>query len=335
MVGQELLLSGLIFLGSLLVLFFVRRLFFGFIKKSSHNYALMLLRMLRLPSLFWVVILSLYLTVELSPTKLLKYSSVIEKVLISLLILSITSFFSNLLPELFQVYISKANLKFPRTGIVFVIIKLVVFVLGVITLLSYLGIQVAHFITTLGIAGLAISLALQGMLSNIFSGLNLIASRQIEVGDFVRLENGEEGYVEDITWMNTVIRRRDNNLVVVPNSRLVNSIVINYKKPTPSMNITVSIVISYSSDLEKAEKLALEVAREVQKTVEGADPNFEPFVRYSAFTEFGITLNITLRVLNPDDQFFIRHEFIKRLKKAYEREGIAFIQFLLPPFRSA
>jgi small-conductance mechanosensitive channel len=335
LVRHELLLSGLIFLGSLLVLLFVRRLFFGFIKKSSHDYAVRILRVLRLPSLFWVIVLSLYLTVELSPTKLLKYSAVIEKVLISLLILSITSFFSNLLPELLQVYISKTNIKFPKSGIVSVIIKLVVFILGVITLLSYFGIQVAHFITTLGIAGLAVSLALQGTLSNVFSGLNLIASRQIEVGDFVRLENGEEGYVEDITWMNTVIRRRDNNLVVVPNSRLVNSIVINYGKPTPSMNITVSVVIQYSSDLEKAERLALEVAREVQKTVEGADQDFEPFVRYSAFTEFGITLNTTLRVFNPDSQFLIRHEFIKRLKKAYEREGIAFIQLLVPPFRSA
>ena len=210
-----------------------------------------------------------------------------------------------------------------------------VYILGIITILSYLGIQVAHFITTLGIAGLAVSLALQGTLSNIFSGLNLIASRQIEVGDFVKLENGEEGYVEDITWMNTVIRRRDNNIVVVPNSRLVNSIVINYKKPAPSTNITVSIVIPYSSDLEKAERLASEVAREVQKTVEGADPSFEPLVRYSTFTELGITLNTTLRVLNPDSQFLIRHEFIKRLKKTYEREGIAFIQFLVPPSRNA
>jgi small-conductance mechanosensitive channel len=314
---------------------FARKLFFGFIRRYSHDYVVMLLQVIRLPSLFWAIVISLYLTIELSPTKLLKYSSVIEKVLISLLIFSITSFFSNLLPELLRVYISKTNLKFPRTGIVFVIIKLVVFILGVITVLSYLGIQVAHFITTLGIAGLAVSLALQGTLSNVFSGLNLIASKQIEVGDLVNLENGEEGYVEDITWMNTIIRRRDNNLVVVPNSRLVNSIVINYKKPTPSMNITVSVVIPYSSDLEKAERLALEVAREVQKTVEGADPSFEPSVRYSAFTELGITLNTTLRVLNPDDQFLIRHEFIKRLKKAYEREGIAFIEPSAPPFRSA
>jgi small-conductance mechanosensitive channel len=335
LVGRELLLNSLIFLGSLFVLLFARKLFFGFIKRSSHDYVVMLLQVIRLPSLFWAIVISLYLTIELSPTKLLKYSSVIEKVLISLLIFSITSFFSNLLPELLRVYISKTNLKFPRTGIVFVIIKLVVFILGVITVLSYLGIQVAHFITTLGIAGLAVSLALQGTLSNVFSGLNLIASRQIEVGDLVNLENGEEGYVEDITWMNTIIRRRDNNLVVVPNSRLVNSIVINYKKPTPLMNITVSVVIPYSSDLEKAERLALEVAREVQKTVEGADPSFEPSVRYSAFTELGITLNTTLRVLNPDDQFLIRHEFIKRLKKAYEREGIAFIEPSAPPFRSA
>jgi small-conductance mechanosensitive channel len=335
LVGQELLLNSLIFFGSLLVLLFVRRLLFGFIKRFSHDYAVMLLRVLRLPSLFWAIVLSLYLTIELSPTQILRHSSIAERVLISLLILSITSFFSNLLPELLQVYISKANLKFPRTGIVFVIIKLVVLILGVITLLSYFGIQVAHFITTLGIAGLAVSLALQGTLSNVFSGLNLIASRQIEVGDFVKLENGEEGYVEDITWMNTVIRRRDNNLVVVPNSRLVNSIVINYIKPTPSMNITVSVVISHSSDLEKAERLALEVAREVQKTVEGADPTFEPSVRYNALTELGASLNTTLRVINPDSQFLVRHEFIKRIKKAYEREGIAFIQPSALPFRSA
>jgi len=190
----------------------------------------MLLRVLRLPSLFWAIIISLYLTVKLSPGQLSEYSSVVEKVLISLLILSITSFFSNLLPELLQVYISKSNLKFPKTGIVFVIIKLVVFILGIITVLSYLGIQVAQFIATLGIAGLAVSLALQGILSNIFSGLNLIASRQIEVGDFIKLENGEEGYVEDITWMNTIIRKQDNSRMVVPNSRLVNSIVIKYKK---------------------------------------------------------------------------------------------------------
>jgi len=230
MMRQELLLIGLIFLGSLLVLLLVRSLFFGFIKRSSHDYAVMFLRVLRLPSLFWAIIISLYLTVKLSPGQLSGYSSVVEKVLISLLILSITSFFANLLPELLQVYISKANLKFPKTGIVFVIIKLLVFILGIITILSYLGIQVAQFIATLGIAGLAVSLALQGILSNIFSGLNLIASRQIEVGDFVKLENGEEGYVEDITWMNTIIRRQDNSRMVVPNSRLVNSIIINYKK---------------------------------------------------------------------------------------------------------
>jgi small-conductance mechanosensitive channel len=228
MMRQELLLSGLIFLGSLLVLLLVRSLFFGFIKRSSQDYAVMLLRVFRLPSLFWAIVISLYLAVKLSPGQLLGYSSIVEKVLISLLILSITSFFSNLLPELLQVYISKTNLKFPRTGIVFVIIKLFVYILGIITILSYLGIQVAHFITTLGIAGLAVSLALQGTLSNVFSGLNLIASRQIEVGDFVKLENGEEGYVEDITWMNTIIRKQDNSRMVVPNSRLVNSIVINY-----------------------------------------------------------------------------------------------------------
>ncbi len=290
--------------------------------------------MIFLYSLFWIFVLSLYLTVELSPLQDSKHMLVIEKVLVSLLILSVTFFSSNLLPELLAIYISKMNLRLPKTGIIYVIIKLILLTLGLITLLSYLGIQVAHFITTLGIAGLAVSLALQGTLSNFFSGLNIIINRQIEVGDFVKLENGEEGYVEDITWMSTVIKRRDNNLIVVPNSRLISSIVVNYKKPTPLMNIYVHVSISYSSDLEKVEKLTLEVAREVQKTVDGADPNFEPVVRYSTFGEIGVSLNITLRILDPDSQFLVRHEFIKRIKRAYDREGITISRLLAPLYQS-
>jgi len=322
MVGKELLLSLATFTVSLTLLFILRKLLLGWLRKLTQDYFGIVLKIIRFPSLLWVVLISLYLTLRLYPPSAIVHGAFLEKVFMSLLILSLTLFFANLTSELLNFYLSKTSIRFPQTGIIFAIIKFLVIVLGIITLLSFWGVPVVHFVTTLGIGGLAISLALQGTLSNFFSGLNIIASRQIEVGDFVRLESGEEGYVQDITWMNTVIRRRDNNLVIIPNSKLVNSIAINYHKPSLESALVIPLSVSYSDDLEKVEEVTVRIAREIQKEIEGADPNFEPFIRYTSFGDSGINFNVVLRVLDPDAQFIVRHQFIKRIKKAYEEEGI-------------
>ncbi len=322
MVGKELLLSLAIFIISLISLLILRKFLLELLRKLPQEHFGIVLQIASFPSLLWIVLTSLYLTLKLYPPFAISQGAFLEKAFISLLILSLTLFFANLVSELLRFYISKTSLKFPRTGIIFWLTKFLIIILGVITLLSFLGIPVIHFVTTLGIGGLAISLALQGTLSNFFSGLNIIASRQIEVGDLIKLENGEEGYVQDITWMNTVIRKRDGNAVIIPNSRLVNSVVINYHKPTSESNVIVPLSVSYSDDLEKVEELTLKVAKEVQESVDGADPNFEPFIRYTSFGDSGINFHVVLRVLDPEFQFIVRHHFIKRIKKAYKEEGI-------------
>ncbi|ADO45775.1 MscS Mechanosensitive ion channel [Hydrogenobacter thermophilus TK-6] len=319
-------LPVLVFFLSFFVFLSLRLVFFSFIKRFLQRLSLfgVLHRTLRIPTLLWVLALSLYLALYFSEElqKHRKYFHLIEKIIEGLLILSITLVIADVIVEIIRFYVRKSNISLPPTALIFALIKGIIIALGVITLLSSFGVPVAHFITTLGIGALAVSLALQGTLSNFFSGLNIIASRQIEVGDFIRLESGQEGYVQDITWMNTVIRQRDNNLVIVPNSRLVSSIITNHRKPEPSMALVIPIGVSYSSDLEKVERVTLEVAKEVQRSVEGADPSFEPFIRYSAFGDFSINFSVILRVLDTDAQFLVKHEFIKRIKEAYEKEGI-------------
>ena len=88
------------------------------------------------------------------------------------------------------------------------------------------------------------------------------------------------------------------------------------------MALVIPMGVSYSSDLEKVEEVTVRIAKEVQKSVQGADPNFEPFIRYSNFGDFSINFSVILRVLDPDAQFLVRHEFIKRIKREYEKEGI-------------
>jgi len=308
----------LIFSLSLLLLLGIRCLLLYLAKRSAFK---SLHRILRVPSILWVLAVALYITLYFSDMQR-KYVFLTEKVIQGALILSLTFVLADIVVEVIRFYINRAYLSLPPMGLIFALVRSIIITLGFITLLSSLGIPVVHFITTLGVGALAVSLALQGTLSNFFSGLNILLSKQIKIGDFVRLESGEEGFVQDITWMNTVIRRLDNNTLVIPNSRLVNSILLNYK----SLLITVSITVSYNSDLEKVEKETLKVAKEVQRSVKGADQNFEPSVRYQSFGDLGVTFNVILKVLDPIYQSVLKHELIKRIKQAFYEQGIEFIK---------
>jgi small-conductance mechanosensitive channel len=315
---KDFYIPTLIFSLSLLLLLGIRCLLLYLAKMSAFK---SLHRILRVPSILWVLAVALYITLYFSDMQR-KYVFLTEKVIQGALILSLTFVLADIVVEVIRFYINRAYLSLPPMGLIFALVRSIIITLGFITLLSSLGIPVVHFITTLGVGALAVSLALQGTLSNFFSGLNILLSKQIKIGDFVRLESGEEGFVQDITWMNTVIRRLDNNTLVIPNSRLVNSILLNYK----SLLITVSITVSYNSDLEKVEKETLKVAKEVQRSVKGADQNFEPSVRYQSFGDLGVTFNVILKVVDPIYQSVLKHELIKRIKQTFYEQGIEFIK---------
>ena len=95
-------------------------------------------------------------------------------------------------------------------------------------MLNAVGVSITPIITALGVGGLAMALALQDTLSNLFAGIHILAEHTIRIGDFIRLETGQEGYVEDISWRTTRIRMLPNNMVIVPNSKLAQSVVVNY-----------------------------------------------------------------------------------------------------------
>ena len=210
----------------------------------------------------------------------------------------------------------------PGASLVTNLVRIAVLAIGVLVVLQTLGISVTPVITALGIGGLAVALALQDTLANLFAGVHILATRQVRPGDFVRLETGEEGYVADITWRYTTIRRLPNDMVIVPNAKLAGSITTNYSLPDAEEAVLVGVGISYGSDLTRVEHVTVEVAREVQREVPGAVPQFEPFIRYNAFADSRVTFNVILRARQVVDQHLMRHEFIKRLHSRYAREGI-------------
>jgi small-conductance mechanosensitive channel len=120
----------------------------------------------------------------------------------------------------------------PATGAIRYAVVTAVLAVGTLMALGTLGISIAPLVTTVGIGGLAVALGLQETLANLFAGMQITLAGDIHVGDFIRLESGEEGYVEDVHWRETRMRTFANNLVLIPNGRLVKSVVTNYNRPS-------------------------------------------------------------------------------------------------------
>lgn len=202
------------------------------------------------------------------------------------------------------------------------IARLLVFAVGTLIVLQSLGISITPALAALGVGGLAVALALQDTLSNIFAGLHIIASNQVNPGDYVMLSQKESGFVSDINWRNTTIRSLDNNMVIVPNGRLASSIVTNYGQPEPEMAVLVEVGVSYDCDLEHVERVTIDVARDVNQDIEGGVPTFDPFIRYHTFGSYRIDYTVILRAQQFTDQFLLKHEFVKRLHRRFQVEGI-------------
>lgn len=203
-----------------------------------------------------------------------------------------------------------------------IIVRAVIFSVGALVVLHDLGIAIAPMITALGVGGLAVALALQDTLSNLFAGLQLIASRQVNVGDYVKLDSGDEGYLTDITWRNTTIRALPNHMVVVPNAKLAGAIVQNHHLPDPEVAVLVQVGVSYDSDLDRVEEVTVATARRVLLRLQPRLKTFDPFIRYHTFNESSIGFSVILRAAEFTERFELVHEFIKALHRAYRAEGI-------------
>ena len=216
---------------------------------------------------------------------------------------------------------AQRNSSVPQISLLPNIVNVLIYTIGVLFIISSMGISIAPMLTAMGIGGMAIALGLQETLSNICAGMYLLISKQLSLNDYVRLSTGEEGRIADITWRFTTIIAASGNAIVVPNQKIGSAIITNYCMPEPDMSIKIPCGVSYDSDLELVEKVTVEVAAQVTRDV---DPSVTkaPSVFFHTFNESSIDFNIVLHCSQFPDQFKLRHEFIKALTKRYREEGI-------------
>jgi len=144
----------------------------------------------------------------------------------------------------------------------------VIWILGIIMILGVWGVDVTPLIAGLGIAGLAISFALQESLANIFAGISIIMDKVYKVGDKIEIESGEVGIVADVGLRSTRIRTFDNEVIIIPNSKTANSKIKNYVQPDKTLRVTINFGVEYGTDLEKVKKViepALAEMKDIKK----------------------------------------------------------------------
>ncbi|MDX1934409.1 MAG: mechanosensitive ion channel family protein [Capsulimonadales bacterium] len=271
----------------------------------------------------WMCALGAYIaTFNLPVTLTARVSKSISDTLFVITALSVTLVLSRLAVGLFGFYAVRFPGVLPSTSIFGNLVRMIVMALGILIVLQSVGISITPILTALGVGGLAVALALQDTLSNLFSGFQIIVSRQFQPGDYIKLGTGEEGYVRDIAWRNTTIETLGAFTVVVPNSKLATAIVTNYHQPATEMALIIPASVAYDSDPEHVERVTIEVAHAILQEVEGGVSDFQPLVRFHTFGDSAILFNVILRIREFTNQYPVRHEFIKRLLVRYREEGI-------------
>jgi small-conductance mechanosensitive channel len=282
---------------------------------------------LRGVTLVWCVAAGAYaaaLTLSLSQVNVARLDRLMLLVIISSVTVVLARIAAGLVSP-FSLHISRhpGVATLPSPSIITNLTKLLIFATGGLVVLQSLGIAITPILTALGVGGLAVALALQDTLSNLFSGLYIIVAREIKPGDYIRLNSGEEGYVVDVNWRNT--RLKDpNNMIILPNAKLAAANITNYDEPNKEVAVVVELGVAYEHNLDRVEQVALDVARETMHDTPGAVAGFDPVLQYYAFEELRINFRTVLRAQTNADQDRLRHEFVKRVHERFRRDGIAF-----------
>jgi small-conductance mechanosensitive channel len=305
-----------------LVRWIVLRVLHAWTSRANSRPGLILISALRGPLIIWSLILALHMAVQLSPLPE-NAATWVSRLLLVLWILSVTMMSVRIAGNLVRYYGADVQGALPVTTLSQTLAQLFVCILGSLWLLRAFRVDITPVLTALGVGGLAVALALQDTLSNLFSGFYISVARQVRLGDYIKLNTGEAGYVTDIGWRSVTLRELSNNLIIIPNAKLGQANVTNYYLPDKRLSVSLQVPVAFDSNLDQVERILMETAGQAIGKVQGllADPapsvSFDP-----GFGDFALTYTLGFQVAEFADQFAVRQELRKRILRRFREEGV-------------
>ena len=196
--------------------------------------------------------------------------------------------------------------------------KAIVAILGVLIILGKWEVEIGPLLGALGIGGLAIALALNSSLSNVFAGIQLILDRSVNVGDKVQLESGEVGVVLDIGLRTTLMQTYDNEVISLPNSQLANARIKNFTKPDETIRVSVNFTVAYGSDLAEVKRVVLDVISQLDDISQEPGPQ----VLFLNMGDYSLDMCARVWVDNFEKQFSRKLEMTELIYNTLNESGI-------------
>ena len=302
----------------------VRRIFVSRLKnvaeQTENFYDDILADILRRKTVLWSGLIAGILAVPLLPWKNTDLKS-FEQILTAVFVLSLTITAVRAFSQILNRYSEQSGTRIGGTTLIRYIGAVTLYVVGGIIILSLFDISVLPAITALGIGGLAVALAFQDTLANIFAGIHITLSKEMRIGDYLEITGGPEGFVEDISWRTTSLRTLTNNLVVIPNKKLAESVLINYNLPKDQLSVELELSVSYDSDPARVEEVLIDEILKAHGQVQGA-MDLPPAIRFTAYGDSALKIKAFAQIDDVVHRYAARHELMKRIYRRFREEGI-------------
>ena len=198
------------------------------------------------------------------------------------------------------------------------VLKVFLIIVGLVIIFDRFQIDIKSILYTLGVGSLAVGLALQDTLANMFGGFTIMLDRPFRVGDRIQIQSGETGDVQSIGMRSTSVKMTDGNLMIIPNAALVKTLVINHSFPDVTSLMRIEVGVAYGSDVAKVKKLMLEAAVDDPKVM--ATP--EPAVFFKSFGDSALNFVLTCYAKSFADTLAATDRVNSSIDAKFRAEGI-------------
>jgi MscS family membrane protein len=196
--------------------------------------------------------------------------------------------------------------------------RLLIYFIAFTFILEYFGKNINGLIATAGVASLAVALAAQETLSNMFAGLMIMIDRPFRPGDRIELDKGYIGDVLQIGTRTTRILTAENNVIVVPNKDLANSRIINYVFPTPHIGVKLEIGVAINSDINVVKGILKEIIAFNARILDEPAPG----IYFTGYGSSALNISIIFSIGNFRDRLSVVDELNMSIKERFGKEGI-------------
>lgn len=206
-----------------------------------------------------------------------------------------------------------------------IILKTLIIAFGLLVILAYSGLPTISAAIGVGIATLAIVLALHESIANYIAGIHIMLEKLFDIGDYIRLDSKLSGYVTDIGWRTTRLRKIENNVILIPNKQLTEGTVVNYSLPQKQFAISIPISIANKLEPQRIEHILMDESTLAAKYIPGLLKEPAPSIRFQPnFEDSALHLILIVYINEINDKLFVRHELTKRIVLRFKKERIEF-----------